>query len=98
MQLRAIMRAGLHGHLQIMFPMVADIEEYRRARLMLDELQIELNIPQVVAGIMIEGPSAAVMAGVVGKEVGFFLIGTNDLTPYTLAKDRAKSALAAKQD
>src|SRR5260221_540009 len=52
MQLRAIMRAGLHGNLQIMFPMVADIEEYRRARLMLDELQIELNIPHVVAGIL----------------------------------------------
>src|ERR1041385_8611328 len=71
MQLRAILRAGLYGNLHIMFPMVADIEEYRRARLMLDELQIELNIPRVIAGIMIEVPSAALMADVLAKEVDF---------------------------
>lgn len=97
-QLRAILRAAPSGNLKIMFPMVSDIVELRQARTLIEELSRELNAPPVQIGIMIEVPSAALMADVFAPEIDFFSIGTNDLTQYTLAMDRGNSALASKHD
>jgi multiphosphoryl transfer protein len=97
-QLRAILRAAPSGNLKIMFPMVSDIAELRQAKAMIEGLRWELGSPAVQIGIMIEVPSAALMADVFAPEIDFFSIGTNDLTQYTLAMDRGNPALASKHD
>lgn len=99
-QLEGILRAGVHGKVQILLPMVTEIEELRRTRSLIADIEKQLdkqgrahakNLP---VGVMVETPASAVISDLIGREADFLAIGTNDLVQYALATDRANESVA----
>ncbi len=102
-QLRALLRAAVHGGLKVMLPMVSDVGELRAARALIDECARELAAEgkphaRFDLGVMIETPAAVFAARDLAREAAFFSIGTNDLTQYVMAADRLNPTVARLND
>ena len=99
-QLRALLRASAYGNIKIMIPLVTCIDEYREAKMLIDELKLELDRQDIAynkdiqVGIMVETAAASLIADIFAKEVDFFSIGTNDLTQYTMSVDRGNDKIS----
>ena len=96
-QIRALLRSANAGKLRVMLPMIGALDEFRAVKKLMDEESAKLDVT-VELGIMIEVPSAAIMARELAREAAFFSIGTNDLTQYTMAMDRGHPRMASRID